>query len=103
MVLFYQIGKTGLFMRLLGQSRLLAINHLGEDIQKWICGWVAEVKHAHWKHSSQILEQFPSSANEISRGDFEFFIAEQPISIRLSINFAQSIAVINEVKVRDEF
>lgn len=88
-------------MRLIGQGKLLILKSLNIEIQSWLCSWVAEVKHAKWKSSEQVLDQYPSSAKEISRGLFEFHIKDQEHSILLNINFTQSIAVVKEIKVRD--
>ncbi|MBN6523390.1 type II toxin-antitoxin system HigB family toxin [Acinetobacter seifertii] len=88
-------------MRLIGQGKLLTLKMVNSEIQSWLCSWVAEVKHAKWKSAEQVLEQYPLSAKEVSKGVFEFHIRDHTSSILLNINFTQSIAVIAEIKVRD--
>ncbi|MCH7308379.1 type II toxin-antitoxin system HigB family toxin [Acinetobacter sp. NIPH 1852] len=88
-------------MRLIGQGKLLILKSLNNEIQSWLCSWVAEVKHAKWKCPEQVLNQYPLSAKEVSKGVFEFHVRDQMHSILLNINFTQSIAVVMEIRVRD--
>lgn len=88
-------------MRLLGQGKLSMLKQINHETAVWLYSWVAEIKYAKWKCSEQVFDQYPSSVKELSSGSFEFFVGNQKISIVLGVNYAQSIAVIKEIKVRD--
>jgi mRNA interferase HigB len=86
-------------MRLIGKQRLACLR--GEQIEKWVRAWVAEVMSAHWKQPSDVREQFPN-ARHAGQGLFLFPVGNCNCVICLLIAFPQGVALITDLKVEDE-
>lgn len=65
---------------------------------KWVPGWVAELRDAHWKRPSDVVGQFPKARQE-NDGTFLFPIAGRPAGIHALIVFPRGLVLILSVKV----
>ncbi|HBN8332589.1 type II toxin-antitoxin system HigB family toxin [Pseudomonas aeruginosa] len=83
-------------MKLLGREKLVTLWGESEHIDKWISNWVSEISHAHWKHSSELLEQYPK-AQKLEENHFSFCVCSSGYFLELKIAFAQGIAIITKL------
>ena len=88
-------------MRLIGRDRLKDLQSSDEQAKKWLLNWVTEVINAQWKHTSDVSSQFPSMRIG-SDGHFTFPIANCKWAICLLIAFPQGIALITDLKAKDD-
>lgn len=88
-------------MKLLGRERLDTLQGLGDQVQKWIQSWANEVTSANWKHETEVTDQFPN-ARTSSHGVFLFPVSGCGWQICLLIAFPQGVALITELKIKDE-
>lgn len=98
----YKCSHFGNFnMRLLGRQQLSRLREEDERIEKWVLSWVAEIEAAHWKHPSDVIEQFPNAHHT---GDYRFLfpVGNYRWAICLLIAFPQGIALITELNAKDE-
>ncbi|MGU2418776.1 type II toxin-antitoxin system HigB family toxin [Burkholderia cenocepacia] len=88
-------------MRLVGRERLDHLRGTGEMIEKWVRSWTAEVVAAHWKHPSDVEDQFPNARHQ-GDGHFVFPVSGCDRVICLLIAFAQGIALVTDLKADNE-
>lgn len=88
-------------MKLLGRDKLSRLRGRGDEIEKWVRGWAAEVIAAHWKHPADIRDQFPNARHH-GNGVFAFPIGQSPWTVFLQIAFTHGVALITELKANDE-
>jgi mRNA interferase HigB len=84
-------------MKLLGRNKLHALHGIDEQIDKWLVSWVSELSCANWKHSKDVLRQFPY-AQCSADGIFLFRIAPYGHCIEVSIMFPLAIVVVTDLK-----
>lgn len=84
-------------MRLLGKSRLNALDDTDKDTRVWISAWVAELSNANWKDEESMLDAFPRAMR--SEGFFYTFpvCGKNSLLIKTAVYFNRSTAVITEV------
>lgn len=87
-------------MRLIGREKLHQLRGSGAEAEKWLRAWVAEVASAHWRHPSDVTDQFPNARHQ-GEGCFLFPIGICPHAIRLQVAFAQGIALISDLNTYD--
>lgn len=85
-------------MRLLGRQRLSRLR--GDEIEKWVRAWVAEVMNAHWKQPSDVRDQFPNARHH-GGSLFLFPVGSCNCVICLMIAFPQGVALITDLKVEN--
>lgn len=88
-------------MVLLGRERLEKLRGLGEQVQKWLLSWAAEITTANWKHAADVRDQFPNVQSS-GQGSFVFPVADCGWKICLLIAYPQGVALITELKIEDE-
>ena len=88
-------------MVLLGRERLERLRGLGEQVQKWVLSWSAEITAANWKHAADVRDQFPN-VQSVDPASFVFPIAGCGCKICLLIAYPQGVALITELKIEDE-
>lgn len=84
-------------MRLLGRERLNKLRGTGDQVEKWLRSWVAEVRAAHWKKPADVRHQFPRAQQE-GDSSFTFPVADCDCEICLLIAFPQEVAVITDLR-----
>ncbi|MCU6376616.1 type II toxin-antitoxin system HigB family toxin [Morganella morganii] len=84
-------------MRLLGKSRLSALDCSDKDIYVWISAWIAELSNANWKDEKSMLDAFPRAM--LSEGAFYAFpvCGKDSLLIKIAVYFNRNTAVITEV------
>ena len=85
-------------MKLLGLDKIMGIEC--EFAQKWLISWISEIRDAHWRHADDIVKQFPKVA-VLGNHCFEFSIHNSKWVICLQIAFAQKIAIVKDVNIKD--
>lgn len=85
-------------MRLIGRERLSRLQGSGEQINKWLLSWAAEVAAAQWKYPVDVCAQFPSALHR-GEGRFIFPVRNSSVAIDLLVAFPQGIALITDLKV----
>ncbi|BAN51104.1 type II toxin-antitoxin system HigB family toxin [Metapseudomonas resinovorans] len=88
-------------MRLIGREKLASLKGIGNEIEKWVLSWIAEVTNAHWKHPADVRNQFPN-AKEKGNGSFLFPVGNCDVAIQLLIAFPQGIALITDLKASED-
>ncbi len=88
-------------MVLLGRNRLEGLRGLGDQVQKWVLSWAAEITAANWKHAADVKGQFPN-VQSIDQGLFVFPVRDCDWKICLLIAYPQGVALITELKIDDE-
>lgn len=84
-------------MKLLGRNRLQPLYGLDEQTDKWLCSWISEISRANWKHSKDVLRQFPQ-VRAVKEGIFHFRVAPQAQSIEVSMTFSPALAIVINLK-----
>ncbi|MFT4180104.1 MAG: type II toxin-antitoxin system HigB family toxin [Thermomonas sp.] len=84
-------------MKLIGRDKL---KRVGDDVDRWLRSWCAEVAHAHWRRPEDLTDQFPN-AQTSPEGDFAFPIGTSGYWVRLQVAFAQGVALILEMNKID--
>ena len=84
-------------MRLLGRERLNKLKCTGDQAEKWLRSWIAEVRAAHWKKPADVCHQFPH-AQQDGDSSFSFPVAGCDCNICLLIAFPQEVALITDLK-----
>jgi len=85
-------------MKILGLDKIEVIEC--ELAQKWLISWISEIRDAHWRHAEDIVKQFPR-VSILQHHCFEFSIHNSKWVICLQIAFAQRVAIIKEVNIKD--
>ncbi|ENX12337.1 hypothetical protein F895_03267 [Acinetobacter sp. CIP 64.2] len=85
-------------MKLLGLDKISVIEC--EIAKKWLISWISEIRDAHWRHAEDIVKQFPR-VSLLENHCFVFSIHNSNWVICLQIAFAQGIAVIKDVNIKD--
>lgn len=88
-------------MRLIGCEKLAWAKSIGIDVDKWVLSWAAEVRSAHWKHPSDVCEQFPNACRK-SDSLFLFPVSKCSLAIQVLIAFPQGIALIQDFKSSED-
>lgn len=88
-------------MRLIGRERLSYLEGSGDQVEKWMMSWIAEVMAAHWKHPSDVCNQFPTAYHQ-GEGRFMFPLRNCNYVIYLLIAFPQGVVLITDLKVKNE-
>jgi len=87
-------------MRLIGLEKLSQLRDKGEQTEKWILSWIAEVRDAHWKRPVDVRNQFPKARHD-GEGRFMFSVANSQWIICLLVTFQHGIALITDLKAED--
>ncbi len=82
-------------MKIIGLDKLSSMR--GEIVEKWLFSWIAEIKDAHWRFSSDVIKQFPK-VRASDDSCFEFSVSTTQWVICIQVAFLQGIAIIKEVK-----
>jgi len=85
-------------MKLLGLDKITVIEC--EFAKKWLMSWISEIRDAHWRHTEDIVKQFPR-VSILENHCFEFSIYNSNWVICLQIAFAQRVAIIKDVNAKD--
>lgn len=84
-------------MKLLGRNRLGKLYGLDDQTDAWMRNWVAELTHANWRMTRDVLRQFPKARN-IENDVFQFPVAEHSQCIEVAMMFPQSVALVVNLK-----
>jgi mRNA-degrading endonuclease HigB of HigAB toxin-antitoxin module len=87
-------------MRIVGLSRLEQFQGLAA-FGEWLSSWLAELKHATWKHPGDVVAQFPS-VQTIGSNRFVFQCAPINGVVEVQMAFAQGVVLIVLVAVSGE-
>ena len=84
-------------MRLLGKSRLNALDDIDRDTHVWISAWIAELSNANWRDEESMLDAFPRAMP--SEGVLYSFpvCGKNSLLIKIAVHFNRGTAVIKEV------
>jgi mRNA interferase HigB len=84
-------------MKILGRNRLQALYGLDDQTDKWLRSWISELSIANWKHSKDVLRQFPQ-AQYVADSVFQFRVGPHAQCIEVSIMFPLAVAIVIDLK-----
>ncbi|MDX2142510.1 MAG: hypothetical protein SFV19_04070 [Rhodospirillaceae bacterium] len=84
-------------MRLIGREKLLPLQSCDRATAKWVVNWTAEIRDAHWKRASDVIDQFPRTLHQAD-GTFLFLLPQREVGIQVLMVFPRGVALIVEIK-----